>query len=57
MCPTCKRVCVVDLASKQDMHRCEECQGALQLLEGLAQDIPCPTCNTILRTNNLGVWN
>jgi hypothetical protein len=35
----------------------EECQGALQLLEGLAQDIPCPSCNTVLRTTNLGVWN
>jgi hypothetical protein len=58
VCATCKRLCVVDLANKQDMHRCEECQGALQLLEGLAADIPCPACNgTILRTNNLGVWN
>jgi len=56
-CPTCKRLSVVDLASKQDMHRCQECQGQLQLLEGMAQDIPCPACSKILRTQNVSVWN
>jgi hypothetical protein len=57
VCPTCKRLSVVDLAAKLDMHRCKECQGQLTLLEGLAQDIPCPECSKTLRSTNLGVWN
>ena len=57
LCPACKRLSVVDLATKQDVHRCPECQGQLQLLEGLAQDIPCPACSKILRSKSLGVWN
>jgi predicted RNA-binding Zn-ribbon protein involved in translation (DUF1610 family) len=54
---TCKRLSVVDLAAKLDTHRCQECQGQLQLLEGMAQDIPCPECTKVLRSTNLGVWN
>jgi len=57
LCPACKRLSVVDLAAKLDMHRCKDCQGQLTLLEGMAQDIPCPSCSTILRSTNLGVWN
>ncbi len=57
VCSTCKRLSVVDLAVKLDMHRCKECQSQLTLLEGVAQDIPCPACNTILRSTNLGIWN
>jgi hypothetical protein len=56
-CAACKRLSVVDLAAKLDTHRCQECQGQLQLLEGMAQDIPCPECTRVLRTTNLGVWN
>jgi hypothetical protein len=57
VCPACKRLSVVDLSAKLDMHRCKECQGQLTLLEGLAQDIPCPECTKTLRSTNLGVWN
>ncbi len=57
VCAACQRVCVVDLSSKQDTHKCEDCEGALQLLEGLAQDIPCPSCQTVLKTKNHGIWN
>ncbi|TMA72073.1 MAG: hypothetical protein E6J72_20800 [Deltaproteobacteria bacterium] len=57
VCPACKRLSVVDLSAKLDMHRCKECQGQLTLLEGLAQDIPCPECSKTLRSTNLGVWN
>jgi phage FluMu protein Com len=53
VCATCKRLSVVDLAAKLDTHRCQECQGQLQLLEGMAQDIPCPECSRVLRTTNL----
>ena len=55
VCPACKRLSVVDLSAKLDMHRCKECQGQLTLLEGLAQDIPCPECSKTLRSTNLGV--
>ena len=51
-CAACKRLSVVDLAAKLDTHRCQECQGQLQLLEGMAQDIPCPECSRVLRTTN-----
>ena len=57
LCPACKRLSVVDLSAKLDMHRCKECQGQLTLLEGLSQDIPCPECTKVLRSTNLGVWN
>ena len=32
LCPACKRLSVVDLSAKLDMHRCKECQGQLTLL-------------------------
>jgi len=57
VCAACKRISVVDLAAKLDMHRCDQCQAQLQMLEGTAQDIPCPECTRILRSQNLGVWN
>jgi LSD1 subclass zinc finger protein len=56
VCATCKRLAVVDLSAKQDMHRCKDCQNQLTLLEGMAHDIPCPACNTVLRSTHLGVW-
>jgi predicted RNA-binding Zn-ribbon protein involved in translation (DUF1610 family) len=55
-CSTCKSLAVVDLAAKLDVHRCRECQGQLTLIEGVASDIPCPSCNKILRSRNLGLW-
>src|SRR6185295_9783714 len=36
VCPTCKRLSVVDLAAKLDMHRCKECQGQVTWLDGLS---------------------
>ena len=57
LCSACKRLAVVDLATRQDVHRCEQCQGQLQLLEGTAQDIPCPSCSKVLRPKSVDIWN
>jgi len=59
LCPACKRLTGVNLArgsSEATDHRCTECRGLLVLLEGIANDVKCPRCETFLHPSILGSW-
>ena len=59
VCPTCKRLTVVNLAggrSAAQDQRCGECRGLLVQLEGIADDIRCPGCEALLHPSVRGSW-
>ena len=59
LCEACKELSVVDLADMRPQdrdRRCKRCRGLLRLLEGIAQDVGCPRCGSVLRHSTAGAW-
>lgn len=60
VCEACKDLGVIDLSDpKVDRRdrRCAHCNGPLKMLEGIAADVPCPRCSSMLLFQNLGGWS
>ena len=60
VCAECKELMVVNLAeARADRRdrRCARCNGALRLIEGTTEAIPCPKCGQRLRHSIVSSWN
>jgi DNA-directed RNA polymerase subunit RPC12/RpoP len=59
VCAECKDLTVVNLSEarvdRRD-RRCARCNGALKMLEGTSEAIPCPRCGARLRHSVVGSW-